>query len=266
MKKNTACIFLYFFFLLGSAFSEDIGASGNIIKRLETVLQPSVVNKLVKESSVRKILYGEKNMDLSICPATNIAKMTTDGWKKNKPVFMVESLYLYKKTNPQNSKDISKILHSVSKLEGIEYYSTSRKKMRTLYEKSYAVKPVKDEKNKVIYHKINDQLTAESMLVLQKDLTFGEYIYSYNYKKTDDGVGFFCENTEKLKYSFFKIVDPYEMNIALSVTDFGDYLLVYVNTRANFAKLGSLKKKLENSFSTRADAIYNWFISEYESY
>ena len=177
---------------------------------------------------------------------------------------MIECLYLYKKTGTP-TKSISDILHSVSALEGLEYYSPSRGKMRTLYEKSYMVKQTVNSKGKATYERIDDDMTVDSAFILQKDLSFGEHIYENTYYKgTDGSYGFTCVNQENLWYSIVKVLNAKNMNIGITIVDLGDYLLTYVNTRANCTKMSALRNKLQNSFSARAEAIYGWFIKEYE--
>lgn len=249
--------------------------SQTIIDKLSDILETKIVDNLIKNldksgnAKLSNMVYNEKNIEAQLLPKTQISKKVFEVWQNKSCVFMVENLYLYKKQKPANNSSfnemerISDILHSVSTMQGIEYYSASRKKMRTLYEKSYAVNKISSG-NKISYQKIDDDFNAEKQLVLQKDLTFGEFIYLYSYFQEADGVGFVCENTENLKYSIFSLVNPYEMNVALSIVDLDDYLLAYANTRANFPRLAGIDKKLQNSFSTRADALYNWFIKNYE--
>ena len=246
----------------------------SIAERLAEILPPAAVTRLVEAFDTDKtgnawhifsLKYGEKDMSVSLAPTTDTTDTILKTWQQDKPVFMIENLYLYKKAS-SGSVDvqaISDILHSVSTLEGVEYYSASRKKMRTLYEKSYAVKSVASGK-KTIYERVPDDLAASEQLVLQKDLTFGEFIYKYSYFAENNTAGFVCENAQKLKYGIFSLVDPYNMNASLIVIDLGDYLLAYANTRANFAKMPGLSEKLKNSFSTRSDAVYRWFIGQYE--
>lgn len=245
----------------------------SITKKLKEILPVANAENLVKQAEkngvgkISNMIYGEKKIEPVLLPKSQIADAVFFSWQNEKTVFMIENLYLYKKPAHRQqiteNQTISNILHSISSLQGIEYYSTSRGKMRTLYEKSYAVKSVNNSK-KTEYKKVNDDMTAKEQLALQKDLTFGEFIYKYSYFAENDGVGFVCQNLETLKYGLLPLVGPREMNVSLAIMDFGDYLLAYANTRANFAKFIGLENKLKNSFSTRSDAIYNWFINMYE--
>lgn len=269
MRKKFFCFFIFVFSSLLFAQSSDTTLKLQLSKYLpEDAVTALIANQDEKGAAkLSKVLYNEKLMTTTLIPKSKLVEEVFSTWNHKKTVFMVETLYLYKKPEQKQSSNdsqiISDIVHSVSRLEGIEYYSSSRKKMRTLYEKSFAVE--KDSTSKrTKYSKVPDDLTAKEQLVLQKDLTFGEYIYKYSYFKDSAAVGFVCENTEKLKYGIITLVSPYNMNVAFSVLDLGDYLLAYANTRANIARFLGIEKKLKNSFSTRADAIYNWFISEYE--
>jgi len=154
------------------------------------------------------------------------------------------------------------ILRSLSRLEGLEYYSNSRKTMRTLYKSSYAVE---SEENRT---RIADPVSAPadglSVVAIQEDLTFGEYAYRYDYRQTDDTAAFYSTNIDSLSYGFIRIIKPGNLRIALLVHDLGDYLLVYNLTRAEFLAIPGMEKKLNASFSSRADAVYGWFVDEYE--
>ncbi len=248
--------------LAGAAFSADIGS------RLSAVLPAETVSLLVSKGQAQKSSYREKGVVPRLAPATPLALEATGFWSGNDAAFFVETLYLYKKNTAQATapgadvQRISAILRSLSKLQGIEYYSTSRKKMRTLYEKSYTIGDVKTKS------RVPDRTTGSAdgvtVLALQKDLTFGEYVYSYAYRQNGDTVAFFSQNAEQMNYTVLKVLDPGKLRVSLIVQDLGDYLLVYGLTRADFPAIPAIADKLNASFTTRADAVYKWFIREYE--
>jgi len=134
--------------------------------------------------------------------------------------------------------------------------------MRTLYEKSYVVDSAKTK------NKISDpvQGSADGLVLtaLQKDMTFGEYLYEYSYKETDNSVAFYSQNIEAMKYNFIKLIDANNLHVSLIVQDLGDYLLIYGITSAKFFAIPGIDKKINESFFNRSEAIYKWFISEYE--
>lgn len=260
MKRGLSALVLAF--VAGTATAADIG------ERLKTVLSDAIVTSLVNTGQAQKSSYRESGAVPTLAPETKFGSEAVGFWSGKAPAFFVETLYLYKKkagveTAPGGDiPRISSILRSLSKLEGIEYYSTSRKKMRTLYSKSYTIDDLTAKK------RIPDQTAGSadgvSVFALQKDLTFGEYVYRYSYRENADSVAFFSQNLEPMSYTVIKVLDSGRLRVSLIVQDFGDYLLVYGLTRADFPALPAIEGHLNSSFTTRADAVYTWFIREYE--
>lgn len=263
MKKSLMfCIFFSITLLLSAQ------------KDLQTILSEYVEDDtailLIKEQKIETARYAEKDMSLKLTLKTPI-----DGRIKNiiqedgfSPIFVMENLYLIKKET-EKSKDISKILRSVSSFEGLQYYSHSRGSMRLLYKTSHAVEKTQTDSGKTVYNKIPDPLDMEAdglkILVRQEDLTFGNYIYEYSYFREGKSAGMLCTNTSVLKYSIFKVISPNNLKISLIIHDIGDYLLISACTQARFSKLPGIEKKLRNSFSSRAQAMYSWFIEQYKN-
>lgn len=260
MKRLCSAIFCVL--LTGSFFATDIKG------RLETILPSSVVVELLAQSKMQNSVYRQKGFKPTLVPAIPLAKDAFAYWSGEEAPFTIETLYLYKKASTRvcapglDIDTISVILRSISHLEGIEYYSTSRKKMRTLYEKSYVVDQSMTRKR--IPDPINGTAEGLSLNAIQKDLTFGEYLYNYTYRQNSDCVAFYSRNIDEMSYSFIKLIEPDKLHVSLVVYDMGDYLLVYGLTRVNFLAVPGLEGKINSSFSTRADAVYNWFLKEYE--
>ena len=260
MKKLRLFI-VFCVFSLTAVFAEEAG----IKERLSKIIGAEAAGGLVSKGSL--LTYKYKSADMSPALVPDLPLMRKIGALKRKtdkkPAFLIENLYLYKKET-DTKIDCSKILRSVSKLEGLQYYSHSRQAMRTFYKKSYAVK----ETVKGVFEKIADPIEgpADGLTVLaqQEDLTFGNYRYEYGYFQDGNDTGLICVNTETLKYSVFKVIAPYNLQVTLTVHDLGGYLLVYCSTAADFTRLPGLEKKLKNSFSARSQALYDWFIHQYK--
>ena len=54
-----------------------------------------------------------------------------------------------------------------------------------------------------------------------------------------------------------------KMKINTIVIDCGDSILLYLGTDADSKKLPGIKGQLEDSFSSRMDAIYKWFLTQF---
>jgi len=241
-------------------------SAAEISERLASVLSAENASALVAKGQLQKSNYRGKGVIPCLAPSSPLAHEAALFWSGKESSFFVETLYLYKKKKETDAgaetERISAVLRSLSKLQGIEYYSTSRKKMRTLYEKSYTIDSV-TAKNR-IPDPINGSADGLTLFALQKDLTFGECVYRYSYRQTDDSVAFFSLNLDTLSYTVIKVVNPEKLHVSLVVQDLGDYLLVYALTRADFLAIPGLESKINASFTTRAEAVYQWFIKEYE--
>lgn len=240
--------------------------ASDIESQLKAILPDSVVTDLLKHKKVQNSSYRIKGAAPIFVPDNAFAREAVSYWTGEEAPFFSESLYLYKKPESIETADdlakVSRILRSISRLEGISYYSTSRKQMRILYEKSYAIDNQKTKKR--IDDPVSGSADGVSILTFQKDLTFGECVYQYNYRQNIDTVAFYSCNLEPMSYAFIRVIDPGKLRNSLVVQDLGDYLLVYGITRANFAAIPGLDTKINASFSTRMEAVYDWFLKEYE--
>ena len=180
------------------------------------------------------------------------------------PNVAVETLYLYKKPIPSNGWDeaqrmalFNRIL-TLSTLTGIEYYSASRGAMRVFYESSSVIdgpntkKPLPDPQ----YAQMPGSLT---LYARQKDLTFGDNIYRYDFRTTDSAFFFAQENLTALTYGIIPAVGKNKLQSVFAVIDCGDSLLIYAVSMAKTASVLGMGDRIGNSFGNRAEAILEWF-------
>jgi hypothetical protein len=244
-------------------------AAEDIRTRLEAYLPAATASELAAKGYVQKSRYREPGTGLALAPSLSLAQEASGYWEGQPAAFLSESLYLYRKPAARQCapggeiQKISQLLRSLSALEGIQYYSASRKKMHTLYEKSYAVQSASARIR--IADPVSGSADGKVIWAVQKDTTFGEFLYRYGYRQTDSSVAFFSSNADAMTLSFIKLIDPGKLRISLVVQDMGDSLLFYSITRADFANVPGIEGKLTASFSNRVDAIYKWFIGKYEA-
>ncbi len=263
MKRVLAAGFCCFL-SLAAAGAADIG------DRLKSFLPDTVAAELVGKGTIQNTVYREKGVAPKLAPATPLAKEAVSFWSGKDPSFFVETLSLYKKPDAKKGPAgsdrglVSALLRSISKLQGVEYFSHSRNKMRKLYEKSYVIDGISTKKK--IADPVSGSADGLSLVALQKDLTFGEYLYSYRYRENEDSVAFYSANLQAMSYAVIKVLDPDRLRVSLVVQDLGDYFLVYNLTRADFFAIPGLEEKVNGSFTARAEAIYGWFLKEYEKH
>ena len=188
------------------------------------------------------------------------------------PSVMVESLYLYPKpqgavtaggwTEAHRVKLFNQAL-GISTLAGTQYFSASRNEMRTFYETSQIIdgpankKPLPDP----AYSEIPASLT---LYARQKDLTFGDNIYQYDYYSYPDAFVFVQENITAMNAGIIPALGKNKLRSVVAVCDTGDSLLIYAASLAKAVALPGMDSRIGDSFSNRAEAILKWFTDRAE--
>jgi hypothetical protein len=185
------------------------------------------------------------------------------------PSVIVETLFVYEK--PVNAKkeawsaeEEARLYNGIlalSTLAGLQYYSASRGTMRTFYETSSVIdgqstkKPIPDP----VYSRPPARLT---ILARQKDLTFGDNIYQYDYYSETGAFIFVQQNLTSLSYGIIPAIGKNKLQSVAAVMDAGNYLLVYIVSMAKAVSLPGMKEQIGNSFANRSEALFNWFSSQ----
>jgi hypothetical protein len=210
-----------------------------------------------------------KNPAPALTPYNNTLTQLVNGIMNTlKPNMLVEALYLYSKpehlkTDSGSWDDRQKVkifnhMTAVNTLTGIQYYSSSRKAMRTFYEYSNIIdspvtkKPLPDP----VFTQPPASLTIYAR---QKDLTFGDNIYCYDYVSVKDAIIFTQENMTSLNYGIIPIIGKGNLRTVLAVFDCGDSILIYTSFMTKAASLPGLSDQISDSFINRAQAVLHWF-------
>jgi hypothetical protein len=147
---------------------------------------------------------------------------------------------------------------ALSTLTGIQYYSASRKTMRTFYESSKVI-DAPDTKKAIpdpVYASPPSTLTIYAR---QKDLTFGDNIYQYDYRTGPDSLIFVQQNLTTMNAGIIPAVGKNKLRTVMAVIDAGDSLLIYAASMAKAVSFPGLGERIGNSFTNRAEAVLKWF-------
>lgn len=272
MKKLFSIIFftVVLFYIVSEEVMQAEGTKSST-RRLEDIFSPDICEILRKEGRIQKSVFKQENLNYSYLPSGNIAGKIQDSWTEKKCSYMNETVFLYTKpasktpgqNSPENTmKILENILKSISGLEGITYFSNSRKEERLLYKRVFCVSDA--ESKTPVPDPTDKDINGLSVLVLQEDLTFGENLYRFSYLKDGNQIALFYENDTTLELMFLDVIDPHNMKNVLLVEDLGDEILFYGLVRTNYISFPGLKKKIDASLSSRLDAMYKWFISAYD--
>ncbi len=195
---------------------------------------------------------------------TEFQKDLEKEFKNLSPNIGVESIFLYKTDRDISLTELYNILLSIRTMKGIEYYSASRKKMRTLFTESYFIEspdnPVSIPDPVVPAPENEFTLYAD-----QTDKTFGRNIYRTEYRSGEDVIWVKMVNETSMKYKFIKMVDPGNISINLFVKKVDDGILFYGITGVKTFSFFGLEKTKKESFYNRIKAMYGWFVSQTET-
>ena len=149
-------------------------------------------------------------------------------------------------------------------MEGIEYYSASRKRMRTLFAQSYVIDG--PEKQERVPDPLVREIPAYSRLyIFQEDLTFGENVYRSEYRYSEQYFFLTNRNTTTMRYFLLPMVRPEQSVTYILLVPAGKELLFYGATGAHTMGFFGLERKKEESFYNRLKAIYGWFTERAEN-
>ena len=187
---------------------------------------------------------------------------------KGSPIYIAEELYLLDKqslgdgdTNKTTIDFASKVIRSVSKMEGMKYYSHTDKKTEVLYKDCYCIKGPKDRTR--IADDINGSAEGKVMYCLQNDNSFGKTNYRLEYHQTKDETSACFINTTPIYLGVVKGIDTDDMRINVVIIDCGNNMLVYMLVQAKMPAISLFERTMNDSFGSRLDAIYKWFVLQF---
>ncbi|MGL1890205.1 MAG: hypothetical protein OCD02_01195 [Spirochaetaceae bacterium] len=186
--------------------------------------------------------------------------------KQYDPELCVEMLFVFDKPNIPESDLMVTLLNNIrafSKQEGLEYYSSNRKKMYPLIKKSYYL-------GENLKKKLPDPIATslplkEVMYYYQKDSTFGSNKYKLVTKTTSDTIWLQMQNlTNMTVLSLFKAIEEEGQRANFIIYNYDDKLIFYalaeIKEEPEIKKVLGYKVNIPGSFKRRMDTIITWFI------
>jgi len=221
--------------------------------------------KLQAGEDVRAASTG-KDASMTLAPEHPAAAELIRAVTAENPDVIVEALFLWKKPRRASMEAellaVYNILRSVGSLQGIEYYSASRGRMRLFYE--YSSRIVSPEDPSPVADALLAALPAlpETLYARQKDLSFGDNVYRVAMSAGSDFIIQESRNLTTMKYAFIPVAGPEDLHVRLLVISADDMLVFYAVSSAKAALIPGVRTKLEASFGNRAEAVYSWFANQ----
>lgn len=255
-NKNITTLVSVFFFLLFSAL-----VSANSEEYFSSLVGLDKYNKILKKGEVTSVF--KKGENLTLIPEINSKTELVKSIEELKPVIGVEILLLYRETGREFDSTSGLLavynqLHAVSTLEGIEYYSQSRKRMRIFFHKAYAV-VAQGEKKRKDDPVAGTIIPADTLFAFLEDSTFGAYSGKVQYAFHDSYFSMDISNDSQIWYFLIPVVEPGNLKIFMAVFPYRDSILFYGFTCVNTINLFNLAESKIPSFYNRLKAMFAWF-------
>ncbi len=254
MKKKS----VVFLFVICIAASVNVFADS-----LEDLIGAELADRLLKGGEpVTEVQLRKPSFKLM--PADAELWQFADGIKTElAPPIMVELLSLLKKPASLSGAEWERVnlfnkIIALSTLTGIEYYSTSSRAMRIFYELSEVIDSP-ETKNPLPDPVLSQLPPSISLYARQKDRTFGDNIYRYDFITTPSAFFFAQENITPMKYGIITAVGKNKLRSVFAVIELDDSMLIYAVSMARTASIPGLGDRIGNSFTNRARAILKWF-------
>ncbi len=266
MKKKGIRLFLYLFctvFMLHAQNSTDFVES-----KLINLYGSENADILLNEGKIFYVPNIKKGETVKLFQKTPMVLGALNRWKTMKekePVFEIEAVYLIDKPvyerGSVNIEKTARIMTSLSKMKGIIYYSNTWKKYKVLYEESYIIDSYENQNR--IADPVYKNVDGIKIFVKQKDSSYGEYIMDMDYAQSGNEISFYMINKDPLKFLFFKALEKENMHIFLHTLDIETHIIAYLLIKADYLDTALFTGVVEDSLTSRIDAICKWFIDSY---
>lgn len=153
------------------------------------------------------------------------------------------------------------ILLSVHSMEGIEYWSASRKVMRTLYAEAYRIdSPDKRLRQPDPLEPPPGPEFAQIFYAYLRDLTFGGNVMKYDLRAGPYSILLANENHTSMKYFFIPLVASGGMKTRLLVIPCQEGLLVHFLSTIEASDIAA--QRVFESAGNKSLAVLDWFARE----
>lgn len=238
-----------------------LGASTAFAAPLASVALPDTASALLRGEEPRASSSGA-DPALSLLPLHPAADLIRGAIRSEAPDVVVEAVFLWLRRGPTTADEVLLVynaLRSIGSLEGIQYYSASRGRTRTLYERSTLLAGPNSDRALTDTRLQALPAGGETLYALQRDTTFGENRYRVELSAGDGYVAQSSSNLTGMRLGLVPVAGPGDVVVRVLVIQVDEGLLFYVASSAKAAVVPGVRGSLERSFANRAAAAFAWF-------
>ncbi len=215
--------------------------------------------------------------DLELFPRIPLKARVAEEVAAAQPTIGVELLTLYRPqahsrravgvqvmSEAQYHLAIYNILRSTSTLEGIEYYSASRRRMRTYFYDAYAIASP-DDRVRIADRLVTEIPQNDTSYARLSDSSLGEYTAAIKYHYHYDYFAMSISNVTALWQFIIPLAQPGGLTMLVLIVPCEGELLLYGLVFVDTPDVFGLAQAKIASFYNRLKALFEWFKTHYES-
>ncbi len=169
----------------------------------------------------------------------------------------IEGLFLFPRPAGDAELGIYNAVNSISSMEGLEYYSLSKKAYDKLILASYRVAST-ERPERIADPEFSSPPSFQKAVIFQKDNRLGEGLSEVTWKQTPQGLVMTLSNLQQLKYGFLPLVDPGNLKMLFVIRVLADKVAVYGVMEAKTVSLFGLERSKDENFRNRMRALAGW--------
>ncbi len=261
MMRSYGSIFVLCVLLLGHtalpATADSSHADHNQLRDLLPALGEDRIEELIETGELSHMIEPDEGPEL--VPGEYYRRSIEKDLESVEYTVGVEVLNLM----PANYGDFDtltagNLLLELSTLEGLEYYSSSRETMRTLFVQSFAIDDAEGG-NRIADPAVDTVPAAGEVFMFQEDMTFGKNRLRIDYRITDSTIHMVSKNITTFSWGPIPLIRPDRLRLHVFVYKTDNFILYYGNFGAKAIDISILRKRIYNSFYNRLLALYGWF-------
>lgn len=262
MKKQICLIAIFFAstFLFARNLKSFVGEEN--AKQLSSANEKTIIDfhENKDENSIYKLLPNSQFASL----------IKENAFPKNEGYF-IECLYFINENDLRSENEkpaidtsinvVSKIVRSISKMQGMTYRTEESGAEKILYKRTYTMKSETDESE--VPDKITGSADGLKIFVFQHDRVLGACKYEVNYHETADEIFMTFLNITPMNFGFIKTIDTKKFRSNMLVSKCDEGFLVYIAAQADRKRIAFLNRAVNKLFYARLNALYNWFCKQF---
>ncbi len=231
------------------------------LRALVPALSAAEIERLIDTGQIVAISPIGETDGIAIRLAPSYAEAVRADIAELDPTIGVEALYLVD-APPRTVRvdaELMTILQSISTMEGVEYYSATRDRMRTLFVESYVIAGP-DDRTRRPDPVVASLSERDRIYAYQRDSSFGRNVLELAYTVSEEAIMLRMRNLTRTFYQgFIPVVGPGELGMSLVVQPIGDQFLFYAVTAARAPGAAGMEDRIRTSFTNRMHALRIWF-------